>query len=41
MVDGWRRLEAAVRIRLKARRGGLTPKLENIRELMIPENINR
>ena len=41
VLYGWRSLEATVRIRLKARGEGLTPKLENIRELLIPVNINR
>jgi len=37
----WKSIEATVRIRMKAESGGLTPKLENISELLIPGNMNR
>ena len=41
VLYGWRSLEATVSIRLNARGEGLTPKLENVREFLIPVNINR
>ena len=41
VLYGWRNLEATVRIRLKARGRRLKSKLENIRELLIPEKIKR
>jgi len=40
-IHGWGNLEATVRIRMKARGGGFTPKPENIRRLLILGNINR
>ena len=41
VLYGWRSLEVTVREGLKARGMRLNSKIENIRELMIPGNINR
>jgi len=41
VLYGWRSLEDTVGIRLKARDRGLNPKLDNMRKVLTPGNINQ